>query len=263
MVVVRRRVRQDQLGCFSRNFKVFATESRHSPVTPSRTFTHGTPVGVLPAQMLTDTEKETDMLKSLNRRSFTAWCSGTLAALTASRAAAAIETPSATEGPYYPQPAMRFDDVDNDLVKIAGMVEQAGGEIITLSGRALDTKGTPLEGHRIEIWQCDANGKYMHPRDRNTAPQDMAFQGFGHDITAVDGAYSFRTIKPVSYPGRTPHIHVKVFDGSGREVLTSQFYLAGHPLNARDRIFAAMSAQEADSVSMVFDGTATTVDVIV
>lgn len=202
------------------------------------------------------------MLKHLNRRAFVTWCASAVAALTAGRAAAAVETPSATEGPYYPQPSMRFDDIDNDLVKIAGLVEEAGGEVITLSGRILDENGSPQAGHRIEIWQCDVNGKYMHPRDRNSAPQDMAFQGFGHDITGPDGSYSFRTIKPVTYPGRTPHIHVKVFAPSGAEVLTSQFYLAGHPENARDRIFSAMSQAEADAVSMVLDANATTVNVV-
>ena len=203
------------------------------------------------------------MLKTLTRRNFIAWCSGTVAALTAGRATAATATPGATEGPYYPKPSMRFADVDNDLVKIAGMVEEAGGEIITLSGRILHADGSPRVAHRIEIWQCDANGKYMHPRDSSSAPQDMAFQGFGHDISGADGGYSFRTIKPVSYPGRTPHIHVKVFDETGREVLTSQFYIAGHPENGRDRIFRSMNAAQADSVSMAFDGDKTTVDVIV
>ena len=91
----------------------------------------------------------------------------------------------------------------------------------------------------------------------------MGFQGFGHDISGADGGYSFRTIKPVTYPGRTPHIHVKVFDAAGREVLTSQFYLAGHPENARDRIFRSMSAAEAERVSMEFNGNTTIVDVVV
>lgn len=203
------------------------------------------------------------MLNKLNRRKFIAWVSGTFAALSASRASAALETPSATEGPYYPTPSMRFADIDNDLVKIAGVVKEAGGEIITLSGRIKDANGNPRVGYRIEIWQCDVNGKYMHPRDRNRAPQDMAFQGFGHDISGANGDYSFRTIKPVSYPGRTPHIHVKIFNEAGREVLTSQFYLAGHAQNARDRIFGSMSDEEAASVSMSFDASKTRVDVVV
>jgi protocatechuate 3,4-dioxygenase beta subunit len=203
------------------------------------------------------------MGKNLNRRAFLAFCTKCVAVLTAGRAAAAIETPQATEGPYYPAPSMRFEDIDNDLVKIAGMVREAGGEVITLSGRILDEQGQPRTGYRIEIWQCDVNGRYMHPRDRNAAPQDFAFQGFGHDVTDADGRYEFRTIKPVSYPGRTPHIHVKVFNADGSEVLTSQFYIAGHRENARDRLYRSMSDAEAQSVSMTFDGGATTVDVVV
>ncbi len=143
---------------------------------------------------------------------------------------------------------MRFADADNDLVKIAGMVESAGGEIIVLKGRILDGQGNPASGARVEIWQCDVNGRYLHPGDAGGAPRDAAFQGFGHVVTGPDGEYAFRTIKPVPYPGRTPHIHVKVFHG-GRE-LTTQFYIAGHELNARDGLFRRMSEPEQQAVSM-------------
>lgn len=203
------------------------------------------------------------MSKSVYRRGFLKWCTSAVAALTAGRTAAAVQTPRAAEGPYYPRPDMRFADTDNDLVRVAGMVEQAGGEVITLSGRVLDKADAPRAGYRIEIWQCDVNGKYMHPRDRSSAPQDMGFQGFGHDITGADGSYSFRTIKPVSYPGRTPHIHVKVFDTALREVLTTQFYLADHPENTGDRTFGALSKAEVDAVTMRFDGSATVMNVVV
>lgn len=86
----------------------------------------------------------------------------------------------------------------------------------------------PLAGHRIEVWQFDMNGKYLHSGDRLNIDFDAAFQGFGHDITASDRSYVFRTIKRVTYPGRTPHILVKVFDGT-REILTTQFYIDGQP----------------------------------
>jgi protocatechuate 3,4-dioxygenase beta subunit len=181
-------------------------------------------------------------------------------------AVAASLTPSATEGPFYPTKSMRRADVDNDLVKIMGTVQESGGEVFTLKGRVLDADGAPLAGKRIEIWQCDMNGKYMHPGDRQKISFDAAFQGFGHDITGQDGAYEFRTIKPVTYPGRTPHIHVKLFDGA-TELLTSQFYIKGHPANDRDRIFQRLSPSEAAAVSMVFveaDGqTEASVDLMV
>lgn len=179
---------------------------------------------------------------------------------------AATVTPPATEGPFYPAPSMRRADVDNDLVKIIGAVREAGGEVITLKGRVLDKDGAPLAGHRIEIWQCDVNGKYLHSGDRQSIDFDAAFQGFGHDITGPDGSYVFRTIKPVTYPGRTPHIHVKVFDGTN-EILTTQFYIDGHPANRRDRIFNRLSDSGAKAVSMVFskgaEGEEATLNVIV
>lgn len=184
----------------------------------------------------------------------------------ASPLAATGLTPEATEGPFYPTPSMRHADVDNDLVRIMGVVREAGGEVITLKGRLTDTNNTPLAGYRVEIWQCDMSGKYMHPGDRQTIDFDAAFQGFGHDITGQDGSYTFRTIKPVTYPGRTPHIHVKVFN-SDAEVLTTQFYIAGHPANRRDRIFNRLSDSEAAAVSMAFTpgegDEETTVDIVI
>lgn len=172
-------------------------------------------------------------------------------------------TPSATEGPFYPTEPMRFSDIDNNLVRIAGAVKAAGGEVIILKGRILDADKTPIKGARIEIWQCDANGVYLHTRDRRRAPYDTAFQGFGHVVTGDDGAYAFRTIKPVTYPGRTPHIHVKVFHN--RTELTTQFYLEDHPQNARDRLYRRLSKADRNAVTMRFapgkDGPEAVVDV--
>lgn len=181
------------------------------------------------------------------------------------KATAAVLTPGASEGPYYPKPSMRMPDIDNDLVKIAGLVEEAGGEVFVLRGTISGRNGRPFAGHRIEIWQCDMHGNYMHPRDRRSVNFDQAFQGFGHDITDETGSYVFRTIKPAIYPGRTPHIHVKVFDGD-RELLTTQFYIKNDPENARDGLYNRMSGVEADAVSMVFidgeDGPEATINIV-
>ncbi len=175
-------------------------------------------------------------------------------------------TPGAAEGPFYPAPDMRRADIDNDLVKIAGRVEEAGGEIVHVKGQLMTGDGAPLAGRRVEIWQCDVNGKYLHPGDDRTVPSDEAFQGFGHDITDDSGRYRFRTIRPTPYPGRTPHIHVKVLDGE-RELLTTQFYIDGHPDNARDSLYRRMSEDQAKSVSMTFrdgpDAPEAIVDIVV
>jgi len=166
-------------------------------------------------------------------------------------AAAVMPTPSGTEGPFYPSTRMRFDDIDNDLVKIEGEVEQAGGEVVTLAGRVLDSAGNPISGARVEIWQCDVNGRYLHRGDSGWSSRDRAFQGFGHDLSAADGSYSFRTIKPVPYAGRTPHIHVKVLLEK-RERLTTQFYLPDHPDNKNDWLYQRVPQAKRNLVTMNF-----------
>ena len=105
---------------------------------------------------------------------------------------AALElTPGAGEGPFYPE--RRPSDDDSDLVRVEGAVREAGGEILHLFGRLLDSNARPIAGLRIEIWQCDANGVYLHPGDRRLASRDPGFQGFGHAITDAVGQFAFRT----------------------------------------------------------------------
>ena len=126
----------------------------------------------------------------------------------AGRAATLPPTPRQTAGPFYPLsiPA----DSDNDLVRVAGHNGTAKGTIAYVSGRVLDLDGRPLSGMRVEIWQCDTNGRYHYVRDDRAAPPlDDDFQGYGRTITDGAGGYRFRTIRPVPYPGRTPHIPVR------------------------------------------------------
>lgn len=147
-----------------------------------------------------------------------------------------IATPHQTEGPFYPDRLPL--DRDNDLLFTAGRNAPAAGEVTHLTGRVLDVNGDPLPEVVVEIWQVDNNGRYIHSGDANTR-NDANFQGFGRFETSRTGAYRFRTIKPVPYPGRTPHIHVKLHRG-GRELLTTQLYVQGHPLNERDGILRSI-----------------------
>ena len=175
-------------------------------------------------------------------------------ALIGGAATAAIPTPRAAEGPYYPAKSMRFADDDNDLIKIEGEVRAAGGEPLMLTGRVLSRSGAPSAGAVVEIWQCDANGRYLHTGERASRPRDPAFQGFGRATSDGDGRYSFRTIKPVAYPGRTPHIHVKVL-GAGLE-LTTQLYLTDHPLNERDILYRRLNEEGRKAVELTLAGDA-------
>lgn len=103
------------------------------------------------------------------RRRFVAMISGLAIWLNSSlRAFAQTRTPRQTEGPYYPSGSMRGPDQDNDLVRIEGAVREAGGEIIHLRGKIFSADRSPAANARIEIWQVDANGRYLHTGDSNS-----------------------------------------------------------------------------------------------
>ena len=63
-----------------------------------------------------------------------------------------------------------------------------------------------------------ASGIYNHPGDDGQKRRDAAFQGYGRTTVDGEGRYAFRTIRPVAYPGRTPHIHFAVDPQRSRAV---------------------------------------------
>lgn len=162
-----------------------------------------------------------------------------------------VRTPSQIEGPFYPNKLPL--DTDNDLLIINDTITPAVGEITHLTGRILDAKGNPVKNAVVEIWQVDNNGAYLHTDTANRDKQDKHFQGFGRFTTGSSGEYYFRTIKPVVYPVRqAPHIHYKIKKG-GKELLTTQLYIKGHPGNDKDIVFRGLKdAKARDAITVEF-----------
>ena len=158
-------------------------------------------------------------------------------------------TPSQTEGPFYPVAIPR--DSDADLLA-NGSLRYARGQPAWVEGTLADLQGRPLRGGVVEIWQCDEQGHYHHPGDGDRA--DPAFQGFGRSSVDSDGRWRFRTIRPVAYGPRTPHIHVKVKLGT-RELLTTQLYVEGDPGNPRDMLWRRLDADERAALTVPFVGS--------
>ncbi len=158
-----------------------------------------------------------------------------------------MRTPAQTEGPFYPDKLPL--DTDNDLLIVNSEITPGAGEVTWLSGRVLDSRGDPIRNALVEIWQADNNGVYLHTKDTHAA-RDSHFQGFGRFLTGSSGEYVFRTIKPVPYPGRTPHIHFKV-KRSGKELLTTQCYIRGNPLNEKDGVWKSLPDEKSKAAVSV------------
>lgn len=149
------------------------------------------------------------------------------------------------KGPFYP--VAKPVDQDADLTVIQGKPGKAQGQVIYVTGQVLDLKGQPVPGAQVEIWQANTFGRYTHPKDKNPAPLDPNFEGYGVLVTDQEGRYKFKTIKPASYPAgtgwvRPPHIHFQVTTKTSRFV--TQMYFAGEPLNDKDSLLGSASNKE-------------------
>ncbi len=196
--------------------------------------------------------------KTLQRRHFLAGAAGTvltpLAVAQLTREQARV-TPSQTLGPFYPRNAgERPTDTDADLLRVEGDRVVTKGVPIFLTGRVLDRRGQPLTNAAVEVWQCDANAVYHHPAGGAEAERDPNFQGYGIARTDAAGTFHFRTIRPVAYPGRTPHIHVRV-QTAGTSPFATQLYLPDDPGNRRDFLFSRLSPDEQAALLLKFEPT--------
>ena len=163
-------------------------------------------------------------------------------------------TPRQSLGPFYP--TNWSGDVDGDLVRVQGEAARALGTVLHLSGQLRDAFGAPISGATIEIWQCDAQGVYRHPLDeRGTRQHDGGFQGRGRAFSDQSGQYQFRTIRPVAYPGRTPHIHFRITTPDRKSLIT-QMYIHGEKLNTRDGLLNSIrNPHQRESLIVRLDAT--------
>jgi protocatechuate 3,4-dioxygenase beta subunit len=118
------------------------------------------------------------------------------------------------------------------------------GQRIVVAGRVIDEDGRPVRNSLVEVWQCNAAGRYHHAKDQHDAPLDPHFHGFGKMLTDEHGHYRFVSIKPGAYPWRNhpnawrpAHIHFSLFGNAYAQRLITQMYFAGDPLLPLDPIY--------------------------
>ena len=118
----------------------------------------------------------------------------------------------ASAGPFYVDPGLVRRDI----------IEGRDGTPMTLRLQVVEADCAPIPGARVDVWQCDAAGVYSGVRSGLADARGQSFLR-GTQMTDAEGLAGFDTVFPGWYPGRTPHIHYKVFL-SGRTVLTGQLY---------------------------------------
>lgn len=200
-----------------------------------------------------------DNRATLARRRFIESVAGSalapLAGVAQGQPGARSPSPAQTLGPFYPRNAAeRPRETDADLIVVDGDRVATLGVPIFLVGRVVDRNGSPISSASVEIWQCDDNAVYHHPSGGAVSERDPNFQGYGIDRTDTRGEFRFRTIRPVAYPGRTPHIHVRVQPGNGR-ALATQLYLPGERGNQSDFLFSRLDADEQRALLLAIEPT--------
>jgi protocatechuate 3,4-dioxygenase, beta subunit len=130
--------------------------------------------------------------------------------------------------------------------------KRAIGQLIHIRASIVDEDGAPVPGALVEIWHCNAAGKYIHPNDDNDAPADPNFYGAARMVADEAGLIELRTIKPAAYPvpgtggwWRPPHVHFSVWGRVWLSRLVTQMFFPGEPLNEHDAILNAVRDPEA------------------
>jgi protocatechuate 3,4-dioxygenase beta subunit len=154
------------------------------------------------------------------------------------------QTLSEITGPVYGHSDAKPEEADL-TTQHAG---EPQGERIIVKGRVLDERGRPVPNTLVEIWQCNAAGRYIHAVDQHPAPLDPNFTGAGRAVTDASGNYQFTTIKPGAYPWRNhanawrpAHIHFSLFGASFLTRLVTQMYFPGDALFPFDPIFNSVT----------------------
>lgn len=193
--------------------------------------------------------------EKLTRRTFAGSALATVGLLATGASAAdkvLRQTAVSDLGPFYP--VDRLAEEDADLTWLKGHSKRALGNVIEVTGRVLDKHGNPVEGARLELWQCNAAGRYAHSGDTATTPLDPNFQGYASIKTGMKGEWKITTIKPAAYDSpigkRTPHIHFDIM-GKQHRLISQMYFADDHAQNTTDTLYKMLGEDAITSVAQM------------
>jgi protocatechuate 3,4-dioxygenase beta subunit len=133
-----------------------------------------------------------------------------------------VARPAQTEGPFFVDEKFNRSDIRSDpgTKIVSSGVPLRLKFVISTVGKTCAALGGAL----VDVWHCDAAGKYSDERQNNTEGQKFLR---GSQLTDAKGVAQFLTIYPGWYPGRTVHIHFKIrltSDGKTHEFTSQLFF---------------------------------------
>jgi protocatechuate 3,4-dioxygenase beta subunit len=172
-------------------------------------------------------------LRPTRRRALVGLAAAFVPLRAANAAGTCVLTPRSTEGPYYFDPRLEREDIS----------ERRPGLPLRVKLRIVDAQCRPLGGARVDVWHADAGGLYSGYRrqgdDGRLSTEGATFMR-GTQRAEGSGIVAFDTVYPGWYPGRTAHIHFKVFLDT-RSVLTGQLYF---PEAFNEDVYMSISAYQ-------------------
>ena len=146
-------------------------------------------------------------------------------------------------GPFFRESAPTFEPG-------AQISQKDRSQEIVLFGRVTDSRGEPIAGAQVTVWQTASDGRY----DMQSGPEEVDCRGVFR--TDAEGRYHLRTVRPLGYyipldgpvgqmiqaqgrHGMRPaHIHFLISAPGYRELVTA-IYLAGDAHLEDDVVFGA------------------------
>ncbi len=130
----------------------------------------------------------------------------TTAGATTTTTGTCVLIPEETEGPY------PLDLSGEEEFFRSAVAEDRPGLPFSLTLTLVDVPGgcVPIEGARVDLWHCDAEGVYSGYQQPGVDTTGETFCR-GIQLTDAAGRVTFDTIFPGWYPGRVTHFHFQVF----------------------------------------------------
>ncbi len=165
-----------------------------------------------------------------------------------------VVSPPETEGPF-PTKSPSSLERSNIIDGKTGAKMSANITVVNSNSDCI-----PVEGAIVDIWHCDVDGNYSQYGNTQMQRTDFTDVYFfrGRQVSDGQGLVTFQTIFPGWYQSRATHIHVHIFNSSGKSLLVTQIAfpddlsatvnstgaaygytkgMSGYTYNARDNVF--------------------------